>query len=66
MCRRIKKMLIATATEMKNKFGYYLKVTEKKGEVYIERHGEIIAKLISVSGSDSYISEELKDLRRKQ
>ena len=51
---------------MKNKFGYYLKVTEKKGEVYIERHGEIIAKLISVSGSDSYISEELKDLRRKQ
>ncbi|MBQ1899589.1 MAG: type II toxin-antitoxin system Phd/YefM family antitoxin [Erysipelotrichaceae bacterium] len=59
-------MLIATATQMKNSFGKYLDQALKNGEVYIERHGIIIAKLIAIERSPSYISDELKGYHRDE
>ena len=57
-------MLIATATQMKNSFGKYLKYALKNGEVYIEKHGVIVAKLICIDRSRTYISDHLKGMRR--
>ena len=53
-------MIIATATQMKNSFGKYLDLTMKNGEVYIEKHGKILAKLTAISESKSYLSDELR------
>ena len=40
-------MHIATATQMKNSFGKYLDLALKHGEVLIERHGMIVARLVT-------------------
>ena len=53
-------MIIATATQMKNNFGKYLKYALRNGEVYIEKHGTIVAKLILIEKSNSCLSEGLK------
>ena len=53
-------MIIATATQMKNSFGKYLKYALRNGEVYIEKHGTIVAKLILIEKSNSCLSEGLK------
>ena len=52
-------MIIVTATQMKNRFGKYLDLTLKNGEVYIERHGKILAKIMAISESRTYLSDEL-------
>ena len=59
-------MIIATATAMKNNFGKYLNLVLSNGEVYVERHGKIRAKLVAVKNSRSYLSDELKDLKRER
>ncbi len=59
-------MLIATATQMKNSFGKYLDQAMKNGEVYIEKHGIVIAKLVAIERSPSYIADELKGYRKDE
>ena len=41
-------MKIVTASDMKNRFGKYLKIVREGGEIYIEKNGKIIAKIIPV------------------
>ena len=53
-------MIIATATQMKNGFGKYLSLALKNGEIYIEKHGKIMAKMIAINDSRTYLSDELK------
>ena len=59
-------MIIATATQMENGFGKYLSLTLKNGEIYIEKHGKILAKMIAISDSRTYLSDELKETRRSK
>lgn len=62
----VNKMIIATATQMKNGFGKYLSLTLKNGEIYIEKHGKIMAKMIAINDSRTYLSDELKETRRRK
>ena len=39
-------MNVATSTQMKNSFGRYLNIALSQGEVLVERHGKIVAKLV--------------------
>ncbi|MCR4633013.1 MAG: type II toxin-antitoxin system Phd/YefM family antitoxin [Erysipelotrichaceae bacterium] len=59
-------MLIASATQMKNGFGRYLDLALRNGEVYVERHGAIVAKLMAVERSKTYISDELKVYKKDE
>ena len=40
-------MITVTATQMKNRFGRYLYLARRNGEVLIRKHGKIVAKLVS-------------------
>ena len=53
-------MYIVNATKMKNNFGRYLKYAKENEVVYIEKHGKITAKLISVDQEKKYLSQSLK------
>ena len=59
-------MLIASATQMKNGFGRYLDLALRNGEVYVERHGVIVAKLMAVERSKTYISDELRTYKKDE
>ena len=58
-------MNIATSTQMKNSFGKYLDIALSQGEVLVERHGKIVAKLISYQKSQTYLADSLKGLAAK-
>ena len=58
-------MNVATSTQMKNSFGRYLDLALDQGEVLIERHGKIVAKLISYQKSQTYLADSLKGLAMK-
>ena len=55
-------MNVATSTQMKNSFGRYLNIAMNQGEVLIERHGKIVAKLVSYQKSKTYLADSLKGL----
>ena len=58
-------MNVATSTQMKNSFGRYLDIALSQGEVLVERHGKIVAKLISYQKSQTYLADSLKGLAVK-
>ena len=58
-------MNVATSTQMKNSFGRYLNIALSQGEVLIERHGKIVAKLVSYQKSKTYLADSLKGLAVK-
>lgn len=58
-------MNVATSTQMKNSFGRYLDIALSQGEVLVERHGKIVAKLISYQKSQTYLADTLKGLAAK-
>jgi len=58
-------MNVATSTQMKNSFGRYLNIAMSQGEVLIERHGKIVAKLISYQKRRTYLADSLKGLAAK-
>lgn len=58
-------MNIATSTQMKNSFGRYLNIALSQGEVLVERHGKIVAKLVSYQNSRTYLADSLKGLAAK-
>lgn len=59
-------MLIASATQMKNRFGRYLRHVQEYGEVYIEKHGRLVAKLITIEHSQSCIGDEIRGIKEKK
>ena len=58
-------MNIVTSTQMKNSFGRYLNIALSQGEVLVERHGKIVAKLVSYQNSRTYLADSLKGLAAK-
>ena len=58
-------MNVATSTQMKNSFGRYLNIALSQGEVLVERHGKIVAKLVSYQNSRTYLADSLKGLALK-
>lgn len=52
-------MTIATATEVQNNFGRYLKMVQDGQEVVIFKNGSEVARLISKAHTVSFLSDSL-------
>lgn len=52
-------MTIATATEVQNNFGRFLKVAQEGGEVVILKNGVEVARLVSKEKTMSFLSNQL-------
>lgn len=52
-------MTMATATEVQNNFGRFLKVVQEGGEVVILKNGVEVARLISKEKTMSFLSDQL-------
>ncbi len=52
-------MTMATATEVQNNFGRYLKMAQEGGEIIILKNGVEVARLISRDKSVSFLSNSL-------
>lgn len=52
-------MITATATEIQNNFGRFLKLVQDGGEVVIMRNGVEVARLISKERTVSFLSDSL-------
>lgn len=52
-------MTIATATEVQNNFGRFLKVAQEGGEVVILKNGVEVARLVSKEKTMSFLSDQL-------
>ncbi len=52
-------MTMATATEVQNNFGRYLKMAQEGGEIIILKNGVEVARLISRDKSVSFLSDSL-------
>ncbi len=52
-------MTMATATEVQNNFGRYLKMAQEGGEIVILKNGVEVARLISRDKSVSFLSDSL-------
>lgn len=52
-------MTMATATEVQNNFGRFLKVAQEGGEVVILKNGVEVARLISKEKTMSFLSDRL-------
>lgn len=55
-------MTIATATEVKNNFGKYLKLVQKGDEIVIVKNGKEVARIISKKAKISFLSDSLKGI----
>ena len=52
-------MTRATATEVQNNFGRYLKLAQEGGEIIIVKNGAEVARLVSRDKSVSFLSNSL-------
>ena len=52
-------MTRATATEVQNNFGRYLKLAQEGGEIIIVKNGAEVARLVSRDKSVSFLSDSL-------
>ncbi len=52
-------MTMATATEVQNNFGRFLKVAQEGGEVVILKNGVEVARLVSKEKAMSFLSDQL-------
>ena len=52
-------MITATATEVQNNFGKFLKMVQEGQEVVITKNGSEVARLISIGQTVSFFSETL-------
>jgi len=57
-------MTMATATEVQNNFGRYLKLAQEGGEVIILKNGVEVARLVSKEKSMSFLSDSLVGVLR--
>ena len=58
-------MIIVSATDMKNSFGHYLKLLKSEGEIMIEKHGIIIARISSIDKEEDSLSESIIGMLKK-
>lgn len=54
-------MIVATASEVKNAFGKYIDMARIEGEVLIQRHGHIVAKIVGVKHQNHAFQEVEKE-----
>ena len=52
-------MTMATATEVQNNFGRFLKLVQEGGEVVILKNGVEVARLVSKEKTMSFLSDQL-------
>jgi prevent-host-death family protein len=52
-------MITATATDVQNNFGHYLKTVQSGGEIIILKNGKEVARLISHASSISFLTDSL-------
>ena len=52
-------MTTATATEVQNNFGKYLKMVQTGGEVIVMKNGKEVARLVSYDKSVSFLTDSL-------
>ena len=52
-------MTMATATEVQNNFGRFLKLAQEDGEVVILKNGVEVARLVSKEKTVSFLSDRL-------
>lgn len=52
-------MITATATEVQNNFGKYLKIVQDGGEIIVLKNGKEVARLVSYSKSISFLTDSL-------
>ena len=52
-------MVIATATDVQNNFGHYLKAVQSGDEIIILKNGKEVARLISRESSVSFLTDSL-------
>lgn len=52
-------MTTATATEIQNNFGKYLKLVQKGDEVIVMKNGKEVARLVPFDKSVSFLSDSL-------
>lgn len=52
-------MTVATATEVQNNFGRFLKLAQEDGEVVILKNGVEVARLVSKEKTMSFLSDQL-------
>ena len=52
-------MTIATATEVQNNFGRFLRMAQEGGEVVILKNGAEVARLVSKEKTMSFLSDRL-------
>ncbi len=52
-------MTMATATEVQNNFGRFLKIAQEGGEVVILKNGVEVARLVSKEKTMSFLSDQL-------
>ena len=57
--RSVDPMTVATATEVQNNFGRFLKVAQEGGEVVILKNGVEVARLVSREKTMSFLSNQL-------
>lgn len=53
-------MVIASATEVQNNFGKYLRVAQSGQEVIVTRNGKEAARLISSEGKKKFLTSSLR------
>ncbi len=52
-------MITATATEIQNNFGHYLKAVQSGDEIIILKNGKEVARLISHESSVTFLTDSL-------
>ena len=57
--RSVTVMTVATATEVQNNFGRFLKLAQEGGEVVILKNGVEVARLVSKEKTMSFLSDQL-------
>ena len=58
-------MVVATATEVQNNFGKYLRYAQNGQEVVVTKNGKEAARLISSKGKRAFLTSSLRGVLKK-
>ena len=58
-------MVVATATDVQNNFGYYLQTAVKGNEVLILKNGKEVARLVAKTQAHSFLTDSLQGVLKK-
>lgn len=57
---------MATATEMQNNFGHYLKMVQEGQQIIITRNGREVARVVPREHTESYLTDSLTGILREE